>query len=106
MSRTLSWSVIGADLAALKIERSLRSRTCGDIESLTDLRSIVLECSTRTIWPVGGACTLRGPPAARRRPRVEASSAPADHDHLARLLMLGLGLRPGEVELIEVVRAR
>ena len=47
-----------------------------------------------------------GPPAARRRPRVEASSAPADHDHLARLLMLGPGHRPGEGELIEDVRAR
>ena len=30
MSRTLSWSWIGADLAALKIERSLRPRTYGD----------------------------------------------------------------------------
>src|SRR5215203_5983380 len=30
MSRTLSWSLIGADLAALKIERSLRPRMCGD----------------------------------------------------------------------------
>jgi hypothetical protein len=47
-----------------------------------------------------------GPPAARGRLRVEASSAPADHDHLARLLMLGPGLRPGEVELIKDVRAR
>jgi hypothetical protein len=48
----------------------------------------------------------RGRPAARGRLRVEAFSAPADHDHLARLLMLGPGLRPGEVELIEDVRAR
>jgi hypothetical protein len=47
-----------------------------------------------------------GPPAARGRLRVEASSAPADHDHRARLLMIGPGLRPGEVELIEDVRAR
>ena len=30
MARTLSWFLIGADLAALKIERSLRSPTCGD----------------------------------------------------------------------------
>lgn len=51
-------------------------------------------------------CPLQGPRAARGRLRVEASSAPADHDHLARLLMLGPGLRPGEVELIEDVRAR
>src|SRR5215211_1129388 len=35
----------------------------------------------------------------------QASSAPADHDHLARLLMLGPGLRPGDVELIEDMRA-
>jgi hypothetical protein len=48
---------------------------------------------------------IRGPPAARGRLK-EASSAPTDHDHLARLLMLGPGLRPGEVELIEDVRAR
>jgi hypothetical protein len=53
MSRTLSWSLIGADLAALKIERSLRSRTCGYVESLRDLHSIVLESSSRTIWAVG-----------------------------------------------------
>src|SRR5688500_261661 len=49
---------------------------------------------------------LEGPRAARGRLRVEVSCAPADHDHLARLLMLGPGLRPGEVELIEDVRAR
>ena len=48
---------------------------------------------------------VSGPPAARGRLRVEASSAPADHDHLARLLILGPGLGPGEVELIEDVRA-
>jgi hypothetical protein len=30
MLRTLSWSLIGADLAALKIERSLRPRMRGD----------------------------------------------------------------------------
>ena len=49
---------------------------------------------------------LNRPPAACGRLRVEASSAPADHDHLARLLMLGPGHGPGEVELIEDVRAR
>jgi hypothetical protein len=43
-------SLIGADLAALKIERSLGPARAVTFHSLRDLRSIVLESSLRTFW--------------------------------------------------------
>ena len=60
MSRNPFRSLIGADLAALKIERSLRPRTCGDRPfaegSPLDRSGVQL----KDVLAVGGACPLRG----------------------------------------------
>ena len=53
-------SLIGADLAALKIERSLRPRTCGDRPFAEGSPLDRSGAQLKDVLAVGGACPLRG----------------------------------------------